>query len=131
MSGVNQLHAVGQLIDHAKRMNPRWDTDELLAKRATDTGWPVSKQYISKLRREPIKSVNADQVRMLAAATGEPIDVVLRAFLEAMGLPTGREPRGDAVAEAIAADGRLSSEDRDTLLTLVRAMRRRGAVGDH
>lgn len=119
---VKKLHPVGVLIEAVKAVEEWSDTD--LARRAEDAGYRISKSRISQMRTEPVKSVSPDNIATLSAALGVPADRVVRAYLDAMGFPL-TEPSRFGTEEAIRADGRLSSEDKESLLALLRVMRGR------
>lgn len=119
---VRKLHPVGVLIEAVKAVEEWSDTD--LVRRAEDAGYRISKSRISQMRTEPVRSVSPDNIAALTAALGVPTERVVRAYLEAMGFPLV-EPSRFGVEEAIRADGRLSSDDKDSLLALLRVMRGR------
>lgn len=121
---VNSRHPIAVLIDSVKEVE-QW-SDPTLVANAEAGGYKISKSRISQLRNEPVQTVSADNIRTLAAALKVPEARVVDAYLEAMGFPVREQPQS-GVEEAIRADGRLSTDDKDTLLTLVRSMRRRTA----
>lgn len=127
MAVVDKLHPLGVLIDQVKAADARWDTDELLARRATERGWPASKQTISALRTKPLESISVKRVRMLMAALNLSAQPILEAAIRSMDFDWSAELQ-DGVEAAIRADGRLSSDDKRYLRALVKEMRRGHAL---
>jgi hypothetical protein len=117
----SELHALAELIDAARRADPRWSSFDLLARRARARGHHVSRANLARIRNEHVKTFSAGQVLMLAAALDLPLTQVIRAYLEAMGLPYA-EPRPASVESAVAADPRLSADDKTHLLALLDSM---------
>jgi hypothetical protein len=123
-----KLHPVAVLIDSVKAVEECSDQD--LVNRARARGHPTSKQNLSRIRTQPVVTVSAEQVAMLSDALRVPRERVVAAYLEAMGLPY-REGGSVGTEDAIRADPRLSSDDKDVLLDLLRSMvKRRKKVSD-
>lgn len=118
------MHPLGVLLRNTREVNG-WSQREV-GKRATRHGYKLSGSGVSALENEPINSVSAKQVRGLAAALSLPERVVLSHFLASMGYPS-ESGRGSTVEDAIRADGRLSSDDKELLLAMIRQMRRKGS----
>lgn len=119
---MKNRHPLGKLIDTIRESN-RWSYRDL-ARRAERAGFKMGDSQINALANNPISSVSIKQVRALAVALDIPERHVVVAFLGSMGYDVaGPSPSG--VEEAIRADGRLSSDDRETLLVLLKQMRRR------
>lgn len=101
-----------------------WSQREV-AKRAESFGYKMSDSSISGWEAGgSVQSVSVKQIKGLALALDLPERQILRAFLGSMGYPPEVD-KGATVEEAIRADGRLSSEDRELLLTMVTQMRSR------
>lgn len=105
-------HALGVLIDAVCDAN-RW-SDEDVARRARARGHKLSKSNISRIRTEPVKTINAPLMHSLADGLGLPVGQVLQAALRAMGLPNSDAPTG--VEGAVKADPSLIPEARRHLI---------------
>jgi hypothetical protein len=127
MSDVTQhQHEVARLIDDFREANPAWRSFSDLARRAGELGAPITRQNLYRIYSEPIASFTRGHVAAIAASLQLPTEVVLRAFLRSMDLPT-LEYGLSGVEAAIRADTRLSSDDKENLLALLLAMRKRRA----
>jgi hypothetical protein len=118
---METTHAVGRLINGVKSVNG-W-SDEFIARRARDRGHDLSKSNVARIRTEPVVTVGAELVMTLADGLNLPPQRVIEAYMEAMGFPY--KERTVTSEAAISSDGRLSSDDRDALLALLRFMVRR------
>lgn len=114
-------HPLGVLIKDAMEANG-WSLQDL-ADRATRAGYPVSRQGLSQLAANPVKSMHAEGVRRMVAATGLPERVVIVAYVRSLGLSWSETGAADPVEALIRADSRLSTEDKQLLLTMVEQMR--------
>lgn len=117
---------VGRLIDAAEEANGWSDRD--LAARASRAGHQLSKSAVSAFRRNGMPTIVPDTIRALAAALSLPVSEVLRAALDAAGLPAGAQP--STVEHAIRSDPDLPSEIKDALLAVVRSARDNTRTGD-
>lgn len=124
MEPVDKMHPLGVLIEQVKAADARWDSDERLAERARGQGFAASKQTISALRTQPLDSISVKRVRMLMAALNLPAQSILEAAIRSMGFDWAADLQ-DGVEAAIKGDTRLSSDDKQNLLALVRSMRSR------
>lgn len=105
-------HALGRLIDAVA--NAHRYSDEDVARRARSRGHQLSKSNISRIRNEPVRSINAAQMHALADGLGIPVGTVLQAALTSMGLPAGEAP--SRFEDVVKADPNLIPEARDHLL---------------
>jgi hypothetical protein len=105
-------HALARLIDAVAEAHRYSDED--IAKRARARGHHLSKSNISRIRNEPVKSVNAAQMNALADGLGLPVSTVLQAALTSMGLPTGGAR--NRFEDVVKADPNLLPEARAHLL---------------
>lgn len=108
----SKRHALGLLIDAIKRS--RRYSDEDIARRARERGHEMSKSNISRIRNEPVESINPSQMRALADGMGLPVEHVLQAALASMGLPVGEAP--SRFEDVVKGDPNLIPEARDHLL---------------
>lgn len=116
------MHPVAVLIESVKAVEECSDVD--LAARAASHGFTISKSRIAQIRNQPVKSVSPDNIATLAAALNVPPRRVIKAYLQAMGFDLDLSIE-TSVEDAIRADTRLSSDDKETLLALTRSFRGR------
>ncbi|RCK68314.1 hypothetical protein DT076_16845 [Desertihabitans brevis] len=124
---MKSRHPLGVLITDAMEANG-WSYGDL-ADRSTRAGYPVSRQAMNMLAENPVKTVNADAIRRVAAATGVSERKVIVAFVRSLGLSWSEDVDDDRVEAAIRDDGRLSVEDKGLLLAMVEQMRGRHRGG--
>lgn len=120
MAMTDASNSIARLIDSVKEVNG-W-SDPVIAERATRAGHQRSKSWVSDIRNNGM-SITSDTVHALAAGLGVPVSRVLRAALEAIGLPYGNE--SNSPEAAIRADPTLSEETKRTLLMLIGESRQR------
>lgn len=118
--GVSNEHALGALIDQAKKANG-W-SDQTVADRAASRGHNISKSNIARIRTEPVTTIVGKQLLALEAGLGIPARQLARAALDSMGIPGYASNEADA-EQAIAADPTLPEHVRRTLLTIIRTER--------
>ncbi len=120
---MEERHPLGVLIDTVRRANG-WSYDDL-GRRAQEHGFKASKSWAHGLATRPVETVGVRQVKALAAALALPERQVLAAFLASMGYSPPGDRGSVSVEDAIAADGRLSAEDKELLLGMVKTMHAR------
>lgn len=113
-------NALARLIDRTKEANEWSDMD--LVNRARRAGHQMSKSTISDVRTAGVATVVPDKVRALADALDVPVADVVRASLEAAGLPAG-EP-SLSPEQAIRRDVTLPIQTKRALLALLKDARR-------
>jgi hypothetical protein len=112
-------HALGALIDAVQEANGWSDPD--VAARARARGHNLSKSNISRIRTDPVTSLNVRQMRALADGLEMPTAQLVQAALTAMGLSASEI--STSVEQALRADPELSQRDRQLVLALLAAMR--------
>jgi transcriptional regulator with XRE-family HTH domain len=113
-------HTLARLIDAVA--DARGLSDEDIARRARSRGHQLSKSNISRIRNEPVKTINASVMRALADGLGLPVTAVLQAALKAMGLPAGEV--SNSFEDVVKGDPSLIPEARDHLLKQYRLLLR-------
>lgn len=123
---MSEPHAVAALIQRVKDQDARWNENAALARRAQAHGHRLTKQQIGDIVNKPIATIDAKRIHALAAALDVTPETVALAYLEAFGVRLSgvRQP---GVEAAIRGDSRLSSDDKENLLALLGAMRKRRA----
>lgn len=105
-------HTLARLIDAVA--DARGLSDEDIARRARSRGHQLSKSNISRIRNEPVKTINASVMQALSDGLGLPVTAVLQAALKAMGLPAGEV--SNSFEDCVRGDPGLIPEARDHLL---------------
>lgn len=117
---MNDSHALGKLIQDALDRN-KWSTRDL-AKRAADMGQYMSHTNFNRLKNEPLSSIKADTIRLLARVLSVPEGRVTRAALATMGLPHDDHASPD-LTDVVRNSVDLSARDRRILESVISAMR--------
>lgn len=117
---VKQTHALAALIDDVRAANGWSDPD--VVTRAASKGHKLSKSNISRIRNNPVVTLNIETVSALADGLGVPKAMVANAALASMGIVTYSS--ADLTAEeAIRRDPTLSERDKKMLLTVLLGLR--------
>jgi hypothetical protein len=100
-----------------------WSMREIV-RRADRAGHDVSPSRMSQIMTEDIKLFGPKNIAVLVDALDEPPEVVIRAYIEAIGYELPRSQRF-TIEDSVKYDEVLSQDDKANLLALVRSMRRR------
>jgi hypothetical protein len=117
---VNDKHPLGRLIEDTKAANG-W-SDEYIAARASRAGFRSSKQNIGRIKNQPVTSVKAAQIKLLAAGLDVPEITVARAAVASMGFPEIESSVEDLV-EVVRVSPDLSARDKGIVSAVLTAMR--------
>ena len=116
---MKHKHPLAELIDDAMTANGWSGAD--VARRASDAGYSLSPQNISRIRLEPVVTLVAKQARALSAGLAIPVNVVIDATLRSMGFTYGAGTT-IGVEEAVRLDEHLGERDRRVILAVVREL---------
>ena len=106
---ADRLHDVGEFI-RLQRENAQQSIRDL----ARAAG--VSNPYLSQIERG-IRKPSADILQQIARA----LEISAETLYVRAGILDGSEPRTSTVTEAVMADGRLTAEQRQSLLSVYRS----------
>lgn len=117
---VKQTHALAALIDDVRGANG-WSDPDVVA-RAASKGHKLSKSNISRIRNNPVVTLNIETVSALADGLGISRAMVANAALASMGIVTYNS--ADLTAEeAIRRDPTLGERDKRVLLGVLAGLR--------
>lgn len=121
MAAMKTPHPLGVLMRTVREANG-WSYRDV-AERAEARGHKLSKSGVEFLEKTPPASMSIERVTALADALMLPERQIVAAFLASMGYAPERDT--STVEDAIRADGRLSTEDRQLLLDTLASLRKR------
>lgn len=117
---MKQTHALASLIDEVRMANGWSDPD--IAARAAINGHKLSKSNISRIRNNPVVTLNIETVSALADGLGISKAMVAHAALASMGIVTYSS--ADLTSEeAIRRDPTLGARDKRALLAVLAGLR--------
>lgn len=117
---MKHSHALAALIDEVRAANG-WSDPDVVA-RAARKGHKLSKSNISRIRNNPVVTLNVETVSALADGLGVSKAMVANAALASMGIVTYNS--ADLMAEeAIKRDPTLGDRDKKMLLAVLAGLR--------
>lgn len=122
---MKQKHALAALIDDVRSANGWTDPD--ISARAESRGHKLSKSNISRIRNNPVVTLNLETVSALADGLGITKVMVANAALASMGI-ISHNSADLRPEDAIRADRSLSERDKMMVLTILHGLRE--ASGD-
>jgi hypothetical protein len=117
---VKQSHALAALIDEVRSANGWSDPD--VVTRAASKGHKLSKSNISRIRNNPVVTLNIETVSALADGLGISKAMVAQAALASMGIVTYNSA-DLTTEEAIRRDPSLGEREKRTLLAVLGTLR--------
>lgn len=117
---VKQRHALAALIDDVRSANG-WSDPDVVA-RAASKGHKLSKSNISRIRNNPVVTLNIETVSALADGLGVSKAMIAHAALASMGIVTYSSSELTA-EEAIRRDPTLGERDKRALLAVLAGLR--------
>jgi hypothetical protein len=117
---VKQSHALAALIDEVRSANG-WSDPDVVA-RAASKGHKLSKSNISRIRNNPVVTLNIETVSALADGLGISKAMVAQAALASMGIVTYNSA-DLTTEEAIRRDPSLGEREKRTLLAVLGTLR--------
>lgn len=117
---VKQRHALAALIDDVRSANGWSDPD--VVTRAASKGHKLSKSNISRIRNNPVVTLNIETVSALADGLGVSKAMIAHAALASMGIVTYSSSELTA-EEAIRRDPTLGERDKRALLAVLAGLR--------
>ncbi|QOT16511.1 hypothetical protein [Paenarthrobacter sp. YJN-5] len=117
---MKQRHALAALIDDVRSANG-WSDPDVVA-RAASKGHKLSKSNISRIRNNPVVTLNIETVSALADGLGVSKAMVAQAALASMGIVTYNSA-DLTTEEAIRRDPTLGEREKQMLLVVLGGLR--------
>lgn len=114
------MQDLASLITEVKELND-W-TDEDIAQRAKRAGHHLTAPNVSRMVRDPFRSMKPEPIIALAAGLGLPVETVVHAALVSLGIRIS-DPGQITLERAIRTDVGLSQQQRRSLLALLATFR--------
>lgn len=124
---MKQSHALAALIDDVRSANG-WSDPDVVA-RAARKGHKLSKSNISRIRNNPVVTLNVETVSALADGLGISKAMVAQAALASMGIVTYNSA-DLTTEEAIRRDPTLGEREKRTLLAVLATLRGNSVTKD-
>jgi hypothetical protein len=119
---MSSEHPLGALIETMREVNG-WSHEDV-AKDARMRGFKVSKSAAHRIETVKPELMRKDQIEWMSAVFGLGERQIIAAFLASMGYTLALDGPS-TVEDAVRADTRLSSDEKEILFDVVRGMRRR------
>lgn len=117
---VNELHPLGKLIQGVMDRNG-WSLRGL-SKQAADAGFSMSHTNLGRIKDDPVTSMKAETIRMLAQILRVPESRVTQAVLESMGIAHQPLTDSPSLVEVVRTSTEISERDRRIITSVLDAM---------
>ncbi|MBM6622633.1 hypothetical protein JTF08_13540 [Micrococcaceae bacterium RIT802] len=125
---MNEIHPLGSLIQEALDRNG-WSLRHL-SKRAADAGSPMSHTNLGRIKDEPVISIKAETIRMLAKILMVSESRVAQAALESMGIAHSGSA-DPSIEDVVRTSTELSEYDQQLLTAVLAVMRSNKGEANH
>lgn len=125
---VNDMHPLGKLIQDAMDRNG-WSLREL-ERRSDRAGHRMSHTNIGRIKDEPVISIKADVIRLLASILNASEATVVKAALDSMDIDHGMKPASVGLEQVVRHSSEISEYDQELLAALLGVMTER-RTSDH
>lgn len=115
---VNELHPLGKLIQTAQDRE-NWSTRDM-ERAAERHGYSMKHSNFSRLKIEPVVTIKATQIKVLASVLGVSEQTVAMAAIASMGVDM--DSHATTLEDSLRQSTELSTRDRSLILALVSAM---------
>lgn len=115
---VNELHPLGKLIQ-ATQDRENWSTRDM-ERAAERHGYSMKHSNFSRLKIEPVVTIKASQIKVLAAVLGVSEQTVAMAAIASMGIDL--DSHAATLEDSLRQATDLSIRDRNLVIALVSAM---------
>lgn len=117
---MNEIHPLGSLIQEALDRNG-WSLRHL-SKRAADAGSPMSHTNLGRIKDEPVISIKADTIRLLAKILNVSESRVAQAALDSMGI-SHAGTQDPSIEDVVRTSTEISAYDQQLLTAMLAIMR--------
>ncbi|MGP5162599.1 hypothetical protein [Arthrobacter rhombi] len=126
---MNEFHPLGSLIQEAMDRNG-WSL-RYLSKRASDAGSPMSHTNLGRIKDDPVISLKADTIKLLAKILQISEFRVAQAALDSMGIAHASR-RELSIEDVVRTSTEISAYDQQLLTAMLTVMRlNKGDTNDY